>query len=259
MLYLNLEATLNANSGSNSAIVASSPGLFPLVIESLLLIVDLRSSPRNSFQRSVQLKFREKGTQQWNVIAENSLTNKGTIYREDLLKYLTINPTFRLSPDHEIAISLVGSPLSGNDTIKVLGSAYRPTPDSVGGNAVDNDGSVVTQNFITANYSVPARDQLQNPSLLNGWSVYESSRPPQYYKDQIGRIHLSGLLKAGNVSTGTVIFVLPEQLRPLQLLTLMVTVSGGSAQFNIHPDGSCTVGVGTNAYISLDGVSFLAA
>jgi hypothetical protein len=138
MLYFNPQALLNSASGNTKSICVASGGLLPVELESLMLIVDLRSQPivnlkklaQNpsiaSYSQVVQLSFREKGQQFWSVIAEIYVFNRGEIYRENLMPYLTFNSEWRLAPNYEMAIGMIGTPLTGTDTIQVFGAAYQP-------------------------------------------------------------------------------------------------------------------------------------
>jgi hypothetical protein len=52
--------------------------------------------------------------------------------------------------------------------------------------------------------------QWQPITLQNGWTAYGATyAPPQYYVDASGRLFCRGLLSAGTVTDGTVIFTLP--------------------------------------------------
>lgn len=138
MLYFNPQALLNSASGNTKSICLASGGSLPVELESLLLIVDLRSRPivdlkrlaqspsTASYSQVVQLSFREKGQPNWSIIAEIYVSNKGEIYRENLMPYLTFNSEWRMAPDYEMAIGMIGTPLTGTDTIQVLGAAYQP-------------------------------------------------------------------------------------------------------------------------------------
>lgn len=130
MIYINPQHEINASSGNSDVMIVASPGGFPIELESLIMIVDLRSLSRdfssNDYTRTVALKFREQGQQKWGIIAEISCVNKGSIYRENLMKYLTPNSEWRIAPGSEMKMAIVGTPLTGTDTIQVLGCGYQP-------------------------------------------------------------------------------------------------------------------------------------
>ncbi|WP_256758704.1 hypothetical protein [Cohnella sp. WQ 127256] len=64
------------------------------------------------------------------------------------------------------------------------------------------------------------------PTLLNGWVAYGGAGYPsaRYLKDDLGFVHLDGLISGGIVTSGTPLFILPSGYRPKETVTF-VTVS----------------------------------
>lgn len=125
-IHDNYLAKIDASSQPGPVVVASTPGLFPFTIKSLFLVVDLRSEVKGSTNKTCRLLIRVKGFP-YTVAAEISLTAKPSIYREDLLKYLTSSDDFVLAPESEIVIQLTGTPLIGGDSVGTIGDGSRPT------------------------------------------------------------------------------------------------------------------------------------
>lgn len=256
MLYLNFNPQLDGTSGNNNVILASNSGSFPITIRSLLLIADLRSSPRNFFQRSLQLKFRKKDSQKWVTVAEISLVNKGSIYRENLLEYLTNTPEFVIAPNHEMSIAITGNPLSGSDVVNVLGLGFASEASDVNGSG---SASSVVQNFVTATYNVPTRDALVALPLTSNWAALDTPRSPKYYKDQIGRIHFSGFVKQLTQTQNDTVCILPAGFRPLEDLDFLCQYQSGSYTLRVLMNGNVQNTFAPGAFINLNGISFLGA
>ena len=124
-----------------------------------------------------------------------------------------------------------------------IGTANPSSKLSVAGN-VDITGTINVENF-------------QTPAFLNSWVNYAAGfASAKYYKDKEGRVHLSGLVKAG---TGGTIFTLPAGYRPSTSGTLIFTsvTSSGVNRVDIFPDGSVSSTIiGVGVWVSLSGISF---
>ncbi len=95
----------------------------------------------------------------------------------------------------------------------------------------------------------------------SGWSNYGSGyEVAGYYRDAQDRVHLRGAIKSGTAG-GSTVFTLPSGLRPANRLPFIVQSSTGtgSGRVDVRSDGTVTVeSVGSNALLSLNGISFLA-
>lgn len=96
------------------------------------------------------------------------------------------------------------------------------------------------------------------PTLINGWSnLANGYKGACYYKDKIGIVHLSGVITSGTVSTGTVVFTLPEGYRPSATLIFFQSSNGAMKRIDLKNDGTLTLGEDFNlGYLALDGISF---
>lgn len=96
------------------------------------------------------------------------------------------------------------------------------------------------------------------PSLGNSWVNYDSStyQAAAYRKDATGRVYLKGLIKDGTVGNGTPPFTLPAGYRPPKNANFAVVANDAFGRVEVQSDGDVTVLVGSNAFVSLDGISF---
>lgn len=94
-------------------------------------------------------------------------------------------------------------------------------------------------------------------TLLNGWGdVGEGWEVAHHRKDSAGVVHVGGSVSGGG--SGTVIFELPEGCRPSANRTFLVTTDTSVGFVDVFPNGEITHGLGGTAFVSLDGVSFVA-
>ena len=98
------------------------------------------------------------------------------------------------------------------------------------------------------------------PTFLNGWVNYGSEyNPCGYYKDSENRVYLRGLVKSGSVGTNTAMFQLPAGYRPAyRELFVVETNPNTSGRIDVKSDGSVIAYAVSNAWASLDNLSFKA-
>jgi hypothetical protein len=95
------------------------------------------------------------------------------------------------------------------------------------------------------------------PTLTNGWVNFGGSEATAgYYKDQFGVVHLKGTIKDGSFLSAA--FTLPAGYRPSQSRNFGTVSNGAFGFISIASTGPVIPGVGSTAYISLDGLYFLA-
>ncbi len=115
---------------------------------------------------------------------------------------------------------------------------------------------------------ITVQDMLK-PLLLNGWKEFDSTydRSVKIWKDQSGFVHMEGLVKSGTVGFNTPIIKLPEGYRPAQTQNFAVVSNDKFGRVNIignhspvspQRSGEILLVVGSNEWVSLDGISFLA-
>lgn len=102
----------------------------------------------------------------------------------------------------------------------------------------------------------------KSPTLLNSWVNYSADYTgASYWKDANGIVHLTGVIKDGVVTKGTIVFTLPAGYRPFA--SEIMTVQNGDNAFrrlDILANGNVTLnGQGfTNGWLSLTNISFKA-
>ncbi|MEO7904586.1 MAG: hypothetical protein ABIR91_02220 [Candidatus Saccharimonadales bacterium] len=100
-------------------------------------------------------------------------------------------------------------------------------------------------------------------SLQNSWVNYNAPTSGYsnalYTKSSDGIVNLQGLIKSGTTTAGTVIGTLPSGYRPSERLMLNGTSSVGYARIDVLPTGDVVIMSGSNGWLSLSDISFVAA
>jgi translation elongation factor EF-G len=98
--------------------------------------------------------------------------------------------------------------------------------------------------------------------LTNGWVSYSQTgdsnwAKPAFYKDNMGIVHVKGLISNGTINTTCAI--LPAGYRPKdQIIRTCVTGDNSVQRMDIDPAGNITAVSGSSGFVSLDGLSFRA-
>lgn len=114
---------------------------------------------------------------------------------------------------------------------------------------------------IPQNISNNSLPDASRPTFQNSWQDFleSSGAIAEYYKDDVGRVYLQGLISSGIMTANTVIFVLPEGYRPKVDRYVPVVTNSGTGSLKIAVDGKVMINnISTNTYVSLDGVVFRA-
>ena len=132
-----------------------------------------------------------------------------------------------------------------------------------------NGGSVETNSPLVVNGSLSFTGDLSNEALnlltfSNSWTHFSTSAEVwergSYWRDRNGIVHLSGLIKNGTTTNGTVIATLPTGYRPAKQLVFLVCTISGTARIDVYPNGQVIGARDLNAtWTSLAGISFKAA
>lgn len=97
-----------------------------------------------------------------------------------------------------------------------------------------------------------------NATYTNGWASYGATfSPARYIKDDLGVVHLDGLIMNGTMNTSA--FTLPAGFRP-SYTQIYAAVCNPNAigRLDIQANGSVIPSAGSNVFFSLAGVTFLA-
>lgn len=99
-----------------------------------------------------------------------------------------------------------------------------------------------------------------NIPLINGWVTYDANSfsTPQFTKAADGLVSLKGLIRSGTATAGTTIGNLPPGFRPLARVLYGVASNGAYGRLDIYPTGELVINAGSNAWFSLDNVTFYA-
>lgn len=100
--------------------------------------------------------------------------------------------------------------------------------------------------------------------LQNSWVDYGFTYSTNAYtKTNSDVVMLKGLVKSGNATSGTVLCTLPVGYRPSARLIFAMSTSavpeGVSARVDVLPTGEVVIVTGNNAWLSLDGIRFVAS
>ncbi len=107
--------------------------------------------------------------------------------------------------------------------------------------------------------STSCTTQWCNLTLQNSWIYYNPPfSTPEYTKGNDGMVMLKGLLRAGATGGDTVIATLPSGYRPAQRLLITIPSNGALARVDILPDGTIRFEIGSNAWLSIDNIIFMA-
>lgn len=97
------------------------------------------------------------------------------------------------------------------------------------------------------------------PAFQNSWVNYDAAGTgfeEAGFCKRGGIVYLKGLVKSGTISTTAPIFTLPLGYRPKNTRLFGTISNSAIGRIDIQPDGDVIPVTGSNAWISLDGISF---
>jgi hypothetical protein len=96
------------------------------------------------------------------------------------------------------------------------------------------------------------------PVMQNGWIDYGGAfTTAGYTKTSSGMVMLKGLIKAGTASSTTALFQLPVGYRPAYNFIYQNDTNSVAGRVDIYKDGTVRFQIGSNAWFSLDNISFM--
>lgn len=161
-------------------------------------------------------------------------------------------------PDAEIGEFVTLVNYDGKPTAKLIQEHWEglklvmmsPDGQEVGSLGVGMDGWLYPSGFIFKE----ADNVLE---LENGWVNYSDQFEQAIFtRDAVGVVHLSGLIKNGDVTRGTVIATLPEGYRPNAVHVFAVNSADAHGRIDVKPNGEIVVIKGNANHMSLSGISF---
>lgn len=102
------------------------------------------------------------------------------------------------------------------------------------------------------------QEEKQIPELLNGWTNYDEGYEfISYWKDKMGIVHISGLIKSGATAAETVIFNLPTGYRPAYNEKFYGVSVNDICIFDICSNGDVIIKSNVKpGWVSLSGITF---
>lgn len=123
---------------------------------------------------------------------------------------------------------------------------------------VNRDGAVNSTDYsILRDYYLSLNvlpEDFTDAIYQNSWVTNSPSHYAAGYRLFGKKVMLRGLVKGGTI--GTTIFTLPANMRPSKQMFISTIANNAFAVAEINPDGTVRTRVGSNAYFSLDGISF---
>ena len=201
-----------------------------------------------------EIVYRAKGTTTWSFIETGNLYSKdtsivtGELFNPDNAYDLAINVYDYFSEAHitldiPTAFTLVDYHSSGKGI--AFGKVAEAQDKMEIALDVDLTGELLQEAKIA-------------PTLLNNWQNYGTSYDSAaYWKDKCNVVHLSGMVKGGTITDGTVIFTLPTGYRPTAPEKFITVSVNAICILDIYTNGNVTIRAGANAsWLSLSGISF---
>lgn len=103
-----------------------------------------------------------------------------------------------------------------------------------------------------ARWAVPT--EWTAPTFQNSWTNYGSGFRDAAYRKVGDRVELRGLVKNGTMSTA--MFTLPEGHRPTGVEIFSTAAADAFGEVRIYNDGQVQFVIGSNTWVTLDGLSF---
>lgn len=134
-------------------------------------------------------------------------------------------------------------------------------------NALDTDkfkkaalfinNEVILYSFYAGSWNICTEDRTSaNLALSNGWLNDGAYGLASVSKTQSSIVQLSGTIKSGTVTPGTLVSNIPAPYRPTTLKRLVTGNSAGLVILQIAISGNLTIEAGTNALVALDHLSY---
>lgn len=148
---------------------------------------------------------------------------------------------------HKIEVN--GAEMFQQPNLRILG-------DVTGTNNAEDEAT----ELVFSNPAVQPPETAIEPVLLNSWEVAAGDTGPAlYYRDRL-RVYFGGVLTAGTVTAGTVLFTLPDGYRPVYECWLSTLSDAGPVLLTVQTTGDVVIGDGPvgagNDWLTLDGISF---
>jgi hypothetical protein len=150
-----------------------------------------------------------------------------------------------------------GSSGSMTETMRIKGNGNVGIGTAQPTARLSVEGSITVAGNLTCGGGIP-QEGWQSVAFLNNWHNYGFGwNDAGYYKDDMGIVHLKGLVAGGLANT--TIFALPAGYRPsAQQLFVCSTNPNVAGRVDVTTAGGVTVVRGDSGWVSLDGLTFRA-
>lgn len=158
----------------------------------------------------------------------------------------------RIKYVHGLNLLTIGNYASGFQEIYFESDGTVSFPTDVGVGTTTPQARLEVAGGLT----ILEQEPWQTPTFENGWLNYGAGYAPAgYFKDSQGIVHLRGLVEGG---TGD-IFSLPAGYRPAyRAIFIVMADPNDRGRIDIAPDGDVSFSVGSNNWVSLEGITFRA-
>lgn len=117
----------------------------------------------------------------------------------------------------------------------------------------DHTNGKITIGSLTVAMAQPTTAAWIAPTLLNGWVNYGGSFDTAgYYKDDLGIVHVKGIIKSGTATLGIPLLTLPAGYRPLATKNIPTVSNDVFGYFQISATGTLAIVAGTNSSFSIE-------
>ena len=146
---------------------------------------------------------------------------------------------------------------SAPDTHKFYTDGSQRVTILANGNVGIGDTTPGARLEVAGGETILEQEPWQTPIFENGWVNYIGTfNSAGYFKDSLGVVHLRGLVKNGTI--GQPVFTLPVGYRPGGRGIFPSVSNNALARIDIDSAGVVLIQVGSNVWISLEGITFRA-
>lgn len=94
-------------------------------------------------------------------------------------------------------------------------------------------------------------------TMLNGWSYFGGGYSLVSYRKMGDVVQMRGVAKGGTIGAPSAsMLLLPSGFRPPAAMMFAVIAGNTLGRINVNSDGNCYCEIGTNTYVSFDGIWF---
>lgn len=201
-----------------------------------------------------EIVYRQKGTTTWSFIESGSLYSKNA----DIITGAVFSPDYA----YDLALNVFDYFGEAHAAVDVP-TAFTLVDYHSSGTGIAFGKVAEKQNTMEIALDVDLLGELLQeskiaPTLLNSWQNYGAAyESATYWKDKCNVVHISGMIKGGTVSDGTVLFVLPVGYRPRTPEKFITVSVNAICILDIYANGNVTIRAGANtSWLSLSGISF---